>query len=135
MALDPKLLKKFLDNPAQFSAADMGLNDSEDNALSIPSVDPEADILEQAPEISDPDEIDQSNDLSSDEEDAQIASIQPMKNEMDSDITAKLRKLKAGEPMDDSSEQEIEDLAGDMQAPTDLRKKALQKIKQKYLGQ
>jgi hypothetical protein len=140
MALNPKMLKKFLDNPAQFSAQDMGLdesgeqlapNESEgDGALSIPDVDPEAALMDEAPQIADPDEVNQEVDLENDEEDQgdEMASLAP---EMDSDITAKLKKLKSG----DTSEVEDEEISADMQAPRDMRKKALEKIKAKYLGQ
>ena len=141
MAIDKKMLQKFLDNPAMFSAEDMGLDqgealapdESEDGSMKIPAIDPEADLTEEAPQIGDPDELNQENDLASDEMD--VASLAPAKVQPESDALMKLKKLKAGEPMDDSSQEEIQDVASDMEAPMDLRKKALQKIKQKYLGQ
>lgn len=145
MAIDKKTLQRFLDNPAMFSAQDMGLEDGEalapdesslDGALDIPEVDPEGALLEQAPEISDPDEINQQLDLEQDEEgDDELASIEPMPKTPDSDAVTKLKRLKAGEPLEDTSTEQDQEIASDMQAPMDLRKKALQKIKQKYLGQ
>jgi len=141
MALDPKLLKRFLDNPASFSAEDMGLqdengeslapNESEDGALEVPEVDPEADMLEQAPEIADPDEVEQEVDL----EDDEAGDLKPAAPQVDSDIMTKLKKLKAGESLDEMSESQDEEISSDIAAPMELRKKALQKIKQKYLGQ
>lgn len=141
MAIDKKMLQKFLDNPATFSAEDMGLDEGEalapdesaDGAMQLPSVDPESDLLEQAPEIQDPDELNQENDLESDEMD--IASLAPEMAQPDSDALMKLKRLKSGQPLEDELEGEAEDIASDMEAPMDLRKKAMQRIKQKYLGQ
>jgi hypothetical protein len=130
MAIDKKMLQKFLDNPALVSAQDLDLDSSPDGSMDIPEVDPEADLVEQAPDIADPDEVNQENDLAKQDE---VASIQPAA--VDSDIIAKLKKLKAGESLDEESEQEQGDIASDMKAPIELRKKAMQKIKQKYLGQ
>lgn len=142
MAIDKKMLQKFLDNPAMFSAEDMGLDEGEalapdesslDGALDIPEIDPEAALLEQAPEISDPDEVNQESDLADDEMD--MASIAPLKPSVQTDALSKLKRLKSGQPLEDESQQEVQDIASDMEAPMDLRKKAMQKIKQKYLGQ
>jgi len=153
MALDNKTLRRFLDNPAMFSAEDMELEQEipadVDGSMDIPEIDPEADLLNEAPEIADPDEINQQNDLAQDE---QVASLSPeisgykvspevsaLSKEIapssDSDMVAKLKRLKSGEPMDETSQQEDQEIASDMKAPIELRKKALQKIKQKYLGQ
>jgi hypothetical protein len=64
-----------------------------------------------------------------------IASI-PSASSPDQDIMNKLKRLKAGEPMESAEEESLDsDVASDMKAPIDLRKKALQRIKQKYLGQ
>lgn len=132
MAIDKKTLQMLLNNPGMFNAEELDLEDtgeslapdeSSDGSMDIPEIDPESDM--DSPDIADPDEIDQSNDLS---KDMDVASA-------DSDIVAKLKRLKAGEPMDQMDEQEDESVASDMSAPMDLRKKALQKIKQKYLGQ
>jgi hypothetical protein len=141
MAIDKRMLQKFLDNPAMFSPEDMGLSEGEemspdestDESVTIPAIDPEADLTEEAPEISDPDELNQENDLIEDE--SEVASLAPSMPQSDSEDLAKLKKLRMGESLDDSSENEIQDIASDMGAPMDLRKKALQRIKQKYLGQ
>lgn len=139
MAIDKRVLQRFLDNPANVSAEDMELEDGEqlapdessDGALDIPAIDPE-EMLE-SPEISDPDELNQEEDLMEDE--ADVASLAPSMPSPDSDALTKLKRLKAGESLEDAPDSEVQDVASDMQAPMDLRKKALQRIKQKYLGQ
>lgn len=130
MALDPKMLKKFLDNPAQFSAEDMGIDQGNgeqvapdeggaEAALDVPEIDPEAMLEQESPEIADPDELNQENDLEQDEEDSEMDIPQVSKKNL----------------MEDASEEETQDIAGDMKAPMELRKQALMRIKQKYLGQ
>lgn len=139
MAINKQMLQRFLDNPAMVSAEDMELEEGEqlapdessDGSLDIPAIDPE-EMLE-SPEISDPDELNQEEDLMEDEED--VASLAPAMPAPDSDALSKLKKLKAGESLEDAPDSEVQDVASDMQAPMDLRKKALQRIKQKYLGQ
>lgn len=140
MALDKKSLAMLLNNPGKFDPRTAGMDEesgevlapdeSSDGAMKIPAIDPESDLTEQEPDIADPDEVDQSIDLDKD----QLASNQP-KHEVDSDIMTKLRKLKAGESIDESDESQVQDAAADMKAPMEMRKKALQQIKQKYLGQ
>lgn len=129
MSLDPKMLKKFLDNPAQFSAEDMGLDEpngeqlapdeSSDSSMEIPEIDPEADLVEQVPKIADPDEMNQENDLEMDEGDSEMS----------------VPKMSKTELVKNASEEDNQEIAGDMKAPIELRKQALQRIKQKYLGQ
>lgn len=140
MAIDKKTLQRFLDNPASFSAEDMGLDEQEEPVLpgledQLPPAPEE--MLE--PEIEEPEvspQAPESDELEDEEGDIQLASARPAMPQADENIMAKLKKLKAGEPIeDDGDEQESADVASDMRAPTDLRKKALQRIKQKYLGQ
>lgn len=114
MAIDRSFLQKFLDNPASVSAEDFGLDNGEslapdessDGAMEVPELDPEAELL--SPEIGDSDEVNQEMDLAKDESDSMSK---------------------------ESSETKNEEIASDMKAPMELRKKALLKIKQKYLGQ
>lgn len=156
MALDKMQLKRLLDNPAMFTAQDMGLDedgeslapdesspslmalaggeDMPDESMPDESMPDMAEPKMEEPEMSMPDESEPDQSMPDMSEpkmempDMKSASVDPS-------ILQKLKRLKAGEPMDDSSQEEIQDVASDMEAPMDLRKKALQKIKQKYLGQ
>lgn len=136
MALSKQALQKLLDNPGMFSAADMeeetpeipGLEEAPmaPEEMLEPSMDEESEVSPEAPEM---------DELEAPEGEIEMASAKPAMLEADQDIMAKLKKLKAGEPLDEMSDMETQDIAGDTEAPADLRKKALQKIKQKYLGQ
>ena len=151
MALDKMQLKRLLDNPAMFTAQDMGL-DEDGESLAPDESSPSLMALaggedmpdESMPDMSEPKMQEPKMPMPDESEpDQSMPDMSEPKMEMpdmesasvDPSILQKLKKLKAGEPMDDSSQEEIQDVASDMEAPMDLRKKALQKIKQKYLGQ
>jgi hypothetical protein len=52
----------------------------------------------------------------------------------DPEITRMIRKLKAGESLQDESQSEVEDTIQDPSSDSETRKAALAKIKKKYLG-
>lgn len=136
MALDKKTLQMLLNNPGMVKAHELGMEDDpsqqqpEDGEQAPDESahpDPES-MLDQHPDDQQPDE--------------EVASIPSMKTpgqaaspDIDSALMEKLKKLKAGELMDDSQESTEEDTASNMQATTDMRKKAMDMIKRKYLGQ
>lgn len=127
MAIDKKTLQMLLNNPAMVKAHELGMEDDPSHPQDkMPDEDSETDpasMLDQHPD-----------DQKQDEE---VASIPQMKTpDVDSELMAKLKKLKAGEPADDSSDESKDaDVASNMQATTDMRKKAMDMIKRKYLGQ
>jgi len=114
MALSPAQLKKLLDNPANFTADDMGLNDPEPEMLELPEgedveapeMESEAELMADA-EMEEPEQLDQ-----------------------ESEEDAKLAKKKEDLNVQQNASQIISDTA----APMEMRKKALQQIKAKYLG-
>ena len=65
--------------------------------------------------------------------DEMIAGMPNKSYQEDSEITAAIRKLKAGQPNIEEVEVTPETIA-DPSADVDLRKAALEKVKQKYLG-
>lgn len=125
MAIDPKLLQKLMSHPELMGVDDLDLEQSGE-ALA-PDESTPMQPMEEMP-------MDDMEGEESDLDGEEIASTPPMDLDVDSDITAKLKKLKLGQSLDDMSEQEEQDIASDTQAPTDLRKKALERIKEKYLG-
>ena len=139
MALSKQALQKLLDNPGMFSAEDMEMEQESPEMPGLeeempmapeemlePAMNEESEVSPEAPEM---------DELEAPEGEIEMASAKPAMLEADQDIMSKLKKLKAGEPLDEMSDMETQDIAGDTEAPADLRKKALQKIKQKYLGQ
>lgn len=135
MAINKQMLQKLLNNPANVSAEDLES--------------PEMDMEQSKDEYQLPEELGEAVEDATDEEmiepvikpevdDSSRMRVQssPDKFELDPQIASMMKKLKAGEPLEsEEDENESADIASDMQAPTELRKKALQRIKQKYLGQ
>lgn len=124
MAIDKKMLQRFLDNPANVSADEFDMEDelptSEESERAPAGEEEEVpEMEEQEPELDDG---------------VEVASAAPAK-ELDSEIMSKLKRLKSGQPADEMDEEEAQDVSSDTEAPIELRKKALQQIKQKYLGQ
>lgn len=132
MAIDKKMLQRFLDNPANVSAEEM-LDDQEEQEMPSEEsqIEPE-EMMESEPSEMDGEEMAEGEDMSL--SDLQVPS--QSQEDIDFGTLEKLKRLKAGEPMESGEDEETSaDVASDMQAPTELRKKALQRIKQKYLGQ
>ena len=132
MTIDKKMLQRFLDNPANVSAEEM-LDDQEEQEMPSEEsqIQPE-EMIESEPSEMDGEEMAEGEDMSL--SDLQVPSQSP--EDIDFGTLEKLKRLKAGEPMESGEDEETSaDVASDMKAPTELRKKALQRIKQKYLGQ
>lgn len=129
MAIDKKTLQRFLDNPANVSAEDMELEDSEQTEESPEGELQPEEMIEEEPYI-EPEIVA--------EDTESLESQEPMmvSEDIDSDLLAKLKKLKAGESIDEEEmgDEEAKEVANDSGASVEMRKKALQLIKEKYLG-
>ena len=147
MALSRAQLQKLLDNPAMFSADDMEveneemlpeaiqeedelqMDEFEENPAVVPEQEEEADLIAKEP--LEPVDLNEEDDITEQELQATRLSLEnPELNAMN-----RLQKRQEVDQMDAISEEEVGDIARDIEAPADLRKKALQRIKQKYLGQ
>ena len=65
-------------------------------------------------------------------ESEEMEDVMPKMEEANPELLAALEKLRMGEALD--SEEVAEEAAGDLEAPTEMRKMAIQKIREKYLG-
>src|SRR5690606_8677793 len=120
-----------LENPAMFSPEDIeeGVpGESLGGLEDIESTYPE-EMLGDSIEESDISSEALEGDELEDEDEITTASTEPIE---ESEMIRGLRRLKAGEPLDDMSDGDVQDVASDIAAPTELRKRALEKIKQKY---
>lgn len=143
MAYDKRMMQKLMSRPEL-----MGLDDLESDQpgesiapdeSGTPDVMPE--VMEsdsempaqedEAPELA-PENILQ-DEPSDEEQDLELPESETP--EIDSDITKMLRKLKSGQPLEDNSDQSNQETAGDPSASAEMRKAAIKKIKEKYLGQ
>ena len=122
MALDKKALQKLLDNPAMFSAADME-QESIDDALQQ-----KVEGSEQEPQPMEMEDEDMGEEMV-----ASAAPVSKMKPsyEVSPEIMELMKKMKGPESLED-----VEVEKEQMDEPSlDLKKKAIQQIRQKYLGQ
>jgi len=129
-----KMLMRLLNNPGQLTAEEFNEEDQAPDEAESPEEDKleetigeEPELDPESPEATDEDceYTDEMDDESSDKE-----------SQADPKMMEMMKRLKAGKSMeDDSSEQDHKEVANDMEAPMELRKKAMQMIKQKYLGQ
>ncbi len=128
--LDPKMkemMQRLMSRPEMMSAADMEVQpESMDDAEAFK-------VEAPADEYMLPEETKQmANDLTTSTDDM-VANLPNKKYQGDPQITEMLRKLKAGQPVADDAEVTPETIE-DPSASPDLRKAALEKVKQKYLG-
>jgi hypothetical protein len=135
MALTKEQLQKLLDNPGMFSPSDMEGEDGSEQLLEEEApeveVNPE-ELLGEQEELAEPELVTEEDSTLEDlEEESPLVT-----EEVDGDLLAKLKKLKAGESIEDEepTDEEAKDIANDATASTELRKKALQQIREKYLG-
>lgn len=126
MAIDKKSLQKLISRPEAFDPRDLEAEDE----FKVPE-----EISEAVEEATD-DESEESE-VQPEVDDSSKMKIEssPEEYKLDPEIMEKLKRLKSGQSLEDSDEEEDQDIASDTSAPTDLRKQALLKIKQKYLGQ
>lgn len=135
MAIDKKTLQKLLDNPAMVSGNDVDWDQLEN--MELP---PDVPVQEQSPaeEEVQPEEMIEPE-IEPELEDEEVAAAEPQGQPID-ESRRKLHRPKGyrapwESKEDDLTDEEAKNTAEDMQAPVELRKKALQRIKQKYLGQ
>lgn len=135
MAINKQMLQKLLNNPANVSAEDLE-SEELDSAQSADEYQLPEELGEAVEDATDEEMIEPVIKPAVDDSSRMRVQSSPDKFELDPEIAGMMKKLKAGEPLEsDEDEQESAEVASDMRAPVDLRKKALQRIKQKYLGQ
>jgi hypothetical protein len=123
MAIDKKSLQKLLNNPGMFNPADIEEEDIQDAlAQKIQGGEEEPEMM-GAEDMSDEDEAPEAA--------PQGAPAQPYTPSPE--VMELMKKLKGPSPAE--AEVQDEDISGDIGAPMELRKKAIERIKQKYLGQ
>lgn len=130
-----KLLEQLISRPETLSSMDVepeGMEDAEAMAIQ----EPEAEEYEMPEDIEESaGQLEQSSDtmLKGMSEALPKQPQSPSKYEGDPAITDALRKLKAGQPLEEDAEVTPEDI-DNPSMDSDLRKAALKKVKQKYLG-
>ena len=119
-----ELLKRLMDRPESLDSMDVA-----------PETDDSAAMVVEAPaeEYEVPEDVAAGVEQAVESGDEMIAGMPNKSYQEDSEITAAIRKLKAGQPNIEEVEVTPETIA-DPSADVDLRKAALEKVKQKYLG-
>lgn len=124
MAIDKKTLQQLISRPEAFRPEDMEEEDIQAE-------------LAQKVEGSDQDpEAMGIEDMAGEEEDQLEAPAAPVgtdKYQPSPEVMQLMKQLKGPSPQE--AEVQAEDISGDMQAPMELRKKAIEQIRKKYLGQ
>lgn len=120
MALSKEALQKLLNNPGMFHASDM----EEELA-------PDESSEEIEPELQ-PEEMLESDEDEQELDGEEVAAINP--NARSFELSPEVKQL-AKQLKPEISEQEDQEVSSDMKAPIEMRKEALKRIKQKYLGQ
>lgn len=144
MALDKKMLEKLLNNPGMFDPRDTdveeeNMDDAEAMKISSGDSDEEPDSEYELPEdIQDQvEDLKQINTAPAIAKESAASSMMKMEEPkfggVDPEIMKQLRKLKAGQPLAEDADVEQETI-DDPSADPAMRKAAIQKIKQKYLG-
>lgn len=138
MALDKKMLEKLLNNPGMFDPRDTDVeeeNMDDAEAMKIEEPDSEYELPE---DIQDQvEDLKQINTAPAIAKESAASSMMKMEEPkfggVDPEIMKQLRKLKAGQPLTEDADVEQETI-DDPSADPAMRKAAIQKIKQKYLG-
>ena len=132
--LDPKMkemMQRLMSRPEMMSADDMevqpeSIDDAEASEVKEPAVESDEEYVL-------PEETKQMTDDLTTDTNGMVANLPNKTYQGDPKITEMLRKLKAGQPVTDDTEVTPE-IIEDPSASPDLRKAALEKVKQKYLG-
>lgn len=139
MAINRKSLQKLISRPEAFDPSDL----EDEEQFRVPEEVQDA-IAEETGDIDDTELEDDGVEeeieepvIQQDVDDSSEMRVQssPDESQFDPEIMEQIKRLKSGEPMDDMGEEDNQEIASDTSASTELRKKALQRIKQKYLGQ
>lgn len=127
-----KQLQKLLSNP--------GMTNLEDLEVEKPSIEEAESFKVESPEVEEEFELDSELPKAAEaltaKSEANLAALPKKEDkfEQDTEVTKQLRKL-MGHELPDSDEIEVEPaVIDDPQAPQELRKAALQKVREKYLG-
>ena len=136
---DPRikqLMQKLLDNPGMFNPADMDIQEeTTDDADAMKVEEPESEY--ELPEgiedqVADLKQIDTKPNIQKPDMGG-MKLEEPKFGGADPEIMEQLKRLKSGQPSAEDASIEPESI-DDPSMDTDLRKAAIQKIKQKYLG-
>lgn len=132
-----KMMQKLLDNPGMFDPAEMDIQDENmDDAEAMKVEEPESEyempegIQEQVADLK---QVETAPAIKKESVSNRMKLEEPKFGGADPEIMEQLKRLKAGQPSAEDATMEAESI-DDPSMDADLRKAAIQKIKQKYLG-